>query len=186
MGETEELRDRREGRFQLSVVRTYYLHPPKFILDLRRCRATAFNPSLHDKVGLVVIKNTQNSHVHSVFSCLLPAGPTILWEQLLLTLLVMLPVQPPLEGSEIKWSAESETLPLLVRQLNFTSINRSAGRFFPIFALLSFFPCASPAKQDVEDMQTTSVVQCPALVMENLFLKPPWPDLFCHTWNKVT
>lgn len=35
-------------------------------------------------------------------------------------------------------------------------------------------------------MQTTSVVLCPALVMENLSLKSPWPYVFCRTWNKVT
>lgn len=98
----------------------------------------------------------------------------------------MLPVQPPLEGSEIKWLAELETLPLLVRQPDFTSINRCSGRCFPIVSLPSFFLCVSRANQAVEDMQTTSVVPCPARVMENLSLKPPWLDLFCHTWNKVT
>lgn len=41
-----------------------------------------------------------------------------------LTLPVTLPVQPPPEGSEIKWSAELETLPLLVRWLDFTISNR--------------------------------------------------------------
>lgn len=134
----------------------------------------------------MVIKNSQNSHAYSIFSCFLPAGPTTLWEQLLLTLLEMLPVQPPPEGSEIKWSAELEILPLLVRQLDFMSINRCAGRCFPIFALPSFFLCVSHANQAAEVLQTTSVVPYPAQVMENLFLKSPWPDSFCHTWNKVT
>lgn len=123
--------------------------------------------------------------MHSVSSCLCPAGPTTLWEQLLSTLLVMLPVQPPPEGSEIKWSAELETLLLLVRQLDFTNISRCAVRCFPIFVLRSFCLRVSPANQAVEDMQTTLVVPCPALVMENLFLKSPWLDLSCHTWNKV-
>lgn len=85
----------------------------------------------------MVIKNTWNCHVHSVLSCLLPAGPTILWEQLLLTLLVMLPVQPPPVESEIKWLAELETLPLLVRQLDFTT--GALADVFPYLCCAHFF-----------------------------------------------
>lgn len=109
----------------------------ELILDLSRCRDTAFSLSLHDKVGLAVIKNTWNCHVLLVFSFLLPAGPTILWEQLLLTLLVMLPVQPPPVESEIKWLAELETLPLLVRQLDFAT--GALADVFPYLCCVHFF-----------------------------------------------
>lgn len=79
------------------------------------------------------------------FSCLLPAGPMTRWEQLLLTLLVTLPAQPPPEGSEIKWSAELETLPLLVRRLKFTITNSCADRCFPqicmVYIITVCFSC---------------------------------------------
>lgn len=111
-----------------------------------------------------------------------PAGPTIPWERLLSTQLVTSPVQPPLEGSEIKWLAGLETLPSLVRQLDFTGCTgRRSWVFFP-----HGLHYVSRSNQAVEDMPTTSAARCLALVMENRFSKLPWPDLFCHTWNKVT
>lgn len=88
-------------------------------------------------MGLAVIRNTWNCHVLLVFSRLLPAGPTILWERLLLTLLVMLPVQPPPVESEIRWLAELETLPLLVRQLDFAA--GALADVFPYLCCVHFF-----------------------------------------------
>lgn len=58
-----------------------------------------------------------------------------------MTLPVTLPVQPPPEGSEIKWSAELEILPLLVRWLDFTISNSCAGRCFPPVCIVVISVC---------------------------------------------
>lgn len=57
-----------------------------------------------------------------------------------------MPVQPPPEGSGIKWSAELETLLLLVRWLDFTMSDSCAGRCFAPVCIVFILSVRLPRK----------------------------------------